>query len=55
MRSPTLKVLSELTFDVHIGGDDDEFKEGKGEVLYSFKKFNLILFPAFKFVWDENR
>jgi len=31
MRSPTLKVLSELTFDMHIG-DDDEFEEGKGEV-----------------------
>ena len=24
-----------MTFDVHIGGDDDEFEEGKGEV-YSF-------------------
>lgn len=32
MRSPTLKVLSELTFDVHIGDDDDEFEEGTGEV-----------------------
>jgi hypothetical protein len=31
-RSPT---LSELTLDVHIGDDDDEFEEGKGEV-YSF-------------------
>lgn len=50
-KSPTFKIIRELTFDVHIrdGDDDDEFEEGKGEVysfctvLKSLTQFNLQL------------